>query len=118
MGVWRGGPTWPKAQHLPTVSTVGTRIQLRFRSTEPRPWLKDPSLGGWSALALFSALFTISDSFLAGHVPILIIVTGYLFGRNPHLWRQAQEFDVSRADHYEAVHKRRHHRDIVKTSGL
>ena len=73
------------------------------------PRLVDPSLRGWSALALFSALFTISDSFLALHVPILVIVVGCLFGRNPHLWRQAQEFDVSRADHYEAVHKLRKH---------
>ncbi|MEO3760963.1 O-antigen ligase family protein [Mycobacterium sp. B14F4] len=58
------------------------------------PRVTDPSLRGWSALALFSAIFTISDSFLAGHVPILVIVTGYLFGRNPHLWRRSQETEV------------------------
>jgi len=80
------------------------------------PRVTDPSLRGWSALVLFSALFTISDSFLAGHVPILVIVTGYLFGRNPHLWRQAQEFDVSQADHDEAVHKLRHHGGSGKRS--
>lgn len=51
------------------------------------PPLNDPALRGWSALALFSAIFTLSDSFLAGHIPILVIVTGWLFGRNPHLWQ-------------------------------
>jgi exopolysaccharide production protein ExoQ len=59
------------------------------------PRLTDPSLRGWSALALFSALFTISDSFLAGHVAVLVIVTGFLFCQNPHLWRQAPESDTS-----------------------
>jgi exopolysaccharide production protein ExoQ len=88
------------------------------------PRLLDPALRGWSALALFSVLFTISDSFLAGHVPILIILTGYLFGQNPHLWRQTQEFDVSRADHYATsqtrpltspVNSRKLARQLIKT---
>ena len=50
-----------------------------------------------------------SDSFIAGHIPILVIVTGWLFGRNPHLWRQAQDLDAERTDQHQAAHKVRHH---------
>jgi O-antigen ligase len=80
------------------VGLVGAALLVFLLLRVIWPRLNDPSLLGWSALALFSALFTISDSFLAGHVPILIIITGWLFGRNPQLWCQTGDFDVHQVD--------------------
>lgn|GEM_PF-3783825 len=77
------------------------------------PPRRDPSLRGWSALVLFSALVTVTDSFLAGHVPILIVLTAYLFAHNPHLWQESAESPDEPTGHADQVHavtadRRRH----------